>query len=166
MVDAETPVQIIEPPQSVRFQLQRLTLDGVPLHQREEIALERARLEINRPFNLAQGPVLRAALFSISEHRHLLIWTMHHIATDGWTDVLLYRELSEAYGAFRRGAGAQASRSRPSVRRLRGLAAEELRRIPGPAAEVLARPSDGRPPSSTSPQIIPAPPSCPGPATT
>ncbi|HJR04397.1 MAG TPA: condensation domain-containing protein, partial [Methylomirabilota bacterium] len=56
-----------------------------------------------RPFDLAAGPLVRAALYRLSGDEHVLLLSMHHIVTDGWSLKLLYRELAALYGAFAAG---------------------------------------------------------------
>ncbi len=56
--------------------------------------------EFRRPFDLATGPMIRASLARIAEDEHLFALTMHHIATDGWSNGILLRELSQLYAAF------------------------------------------------------------------
>lgn len=49
------------------------------------------------PFDLQQGPLLRALLISLSDTEHYLLLTLHHIITDGWSMTLLERELVALY---------------------------------------------------------------------
>ena len=59
--------------------------------------------EIRRPFDLAHGPIVRALLIRCAPEQYLLVLTMHHIAADGWSMSILYRELGTIYDAFSRG---------------------------------------------------------------
>jgi iturin family lipopeptide synthetase A len=52
-----------------------------------------------RPFNLANGPLLRIALIPIDAQRQVLLLVTHHIISDGWSDALLINDLSAAYRA-------------------------------------------------------------------
>jgi non-ribosomal peptide synthetase component F len=63
--------------------------------------------EITRPFDLAQGPLLRARLLRFAAQDHLLMITMHHIVSDGWSVGLLLEELDVGYRALLRGAPAR-----------------------------------------------------------
>lgn len=56
--------------------------------------------EAHAPFDLANGPLFRAQLLRLSEHRHILLLTMHHIISDGWSLGVLLRELGMLYQAF------------------------------------------------------------------
>ncbi|MGH7284794.1 MAG: amino acid adenylation domain-containing protein, partial [Polyangiaceae bacterium] len=55
--------------------------------------------ESARPFDLAAGPLLRVALFRVTEVDHFLLFTMHHIISDGWSNDVLARELWTLYRA-------------------------------------------------------------------
>jgi amino acid adenylation domain-containing protein/FkbH-like protein len=55
---------------------------------------------INVPFNLSTDDMLRAQLISLDEQEHILIITMHHIASDGWSASIFVREFVELYEAF------------------------------------------------------------------
>jgi amino acid adenylation domain-containing protein/non-ribosomal peptide synthase protein (TIGR01720 family) len=57
--------------------------------------------EVSRPFDLARGPLLRAWLLRLSDADHVLVLTMHHIVSDGWSVGVLARELSASYNALR-----------------------------------------------------------------
>ncbi|MEH0547421.1 amino acid adenylation domain-containing protein [Streptomyces sp. B21-105] len=69
----------------------------------EEAARAAAGEEAARPFDLARGPVLRPALLRIAADDHVLLLTVHHIATDGWSQGVLWSELSRTYEALRAG---------------------------------------------------------------
>ena len=58
--------------------------------------------EIQNPFNLELGPLIRGLLIRLKDDEHALLITMHHIVSDGWSMNLLMRELSALYGAFLR----------------------------------------------------------------
>jgi len=55
------------------------------------------RIEADRPFNLTAVPLLRARLLYAGEDEHVLLLTVHHVATDGWSMGVLWRELGQAY---------------------------------------------------------------------
>jgi amino acid adenylation domain-containing protein len=55
------------------------------------------------PFDLASGPVLRAALLRLAPQRHVLLLCVHHIAFDGWSEGVFTRELVALYRAFKEG---------------------------------------------------------------
>ncbi|HET7451575.1 MAG TPA: amino acid adenylation domain-containing protein, partial [Thermoanaerobaculia bacterium] len=96
-VDGE-PMQIVGAPAPVACPI--VDLSGAEPHEVQR----RIDEETGRPFDLSRGPVLRALLLREGEDRHVLVLTIHHIATDGWSVSILFRELAAAYGAIRRGA--------------------------------------------------------------
>ncbi len=52
-----------------------------------------------RPFDLATGPLLRAALLRLGPEQHLLVLALHHIVADGWSVTVFLRELTALYAA-------------------------------------------------------------------
>src|SRR5215207_2236112 len=93
------PVQRIA--EESRFHLLEHDLGGHP-----DAAAELCRLaaeEAGAPFDLEQGPLIRGRLVRLAEDDHLLLMTMHHIVSDGWSMEVLTRELGTLYDAFRRG---------------------------------------------------------------
>ena len=65
----------------------------------EDGALANAAEEGQRPYDLANGPLVRWRLYRIDGQLHLLWAGMHHIVTDGWSLAIMYRELAELYQA-------------------------------------------------------------------
>ncbi|MCK5522105.1 MAG: amino acid adenylation domain-containing protein [Thiomargarita sp.] len=53
-----------------------------------------------QPFELALGPLLRFTLLQLGEQSHILLLTMHHIISDGWSIKIFIRELSILHAAF------------------------------------------------------------------
>ncbi|HYG65957.1 MAG TPA: amino acid adenylation domain-containing protein [Thermoanaerobaculia bacterium] len=90
------PVQVIAP--EPRLPLDIVDLRGLPEAEREAEVARRAITETLRPFDLAAGPLIRAALLRLAEEEHALLVTMHHIVTDGWSMGIFLRELTELYG--------------------------------------------------------------------
>jgi len=95
------PVQAIHPAAPVA--LEETDLGSLPETEREAEAERLASEEAQRPFDLARGPLLRAALLRLGEEDHVLCFTLHHIVGDGWSLRVLVRELSALYAALIRG---------------------------------------------------------------
>jgi amino acid adenylation domain-containing protein len=73
-------------------------------HNNATTELDRlTELEASASFDLEAGPLIRGRLIRISEDERVLLITMHHIASDGWSMGVLVHELSTLYGAFLRG---------------------------------------------------------------
>ncbi len=72
--------------------------------QGESGAIRAAEIEAKRPFDLAQGPVIRAALYRTGPEAYLLAMVLHHIAGDQWSMGVLGRELAQLYNGMHRDA--------------------------------------------------------------
>jgi len=92
------PVQIIAP--TLPLKLPLTDLRELPANDREAKLRRLAAREARLPFDLARGPLLRAALLCLGEKDYVLLLTIHHIVSDGWSMGILFRELSTFYKAF------------------------------------------------------------------
>jgi len=86
------PVQVIAP--EPRVALPVVDLAGLPQPEREPRALGLAAEEARRPFDLRRGPLLRLTLVRLAGREHLLLITLHHIISDGWSVGVLLREVA------------------------------------------------------------------------
>jgi amino acid adenylation domain-containing protein len=91
------PIQIIVPTLALRLPV--VDLSGLPEAEREAEAMQRATAESQQPFDLARGPLLRITLLRLGELEHLMLLTMHHIISDGWSIGVFVRELAALYNA-------------------------------------------------------------------
>ncbi|WP_241526828.1 condensation domain-containing protein, partial [Pseudomonas sp. BIOMIG1BDMA] len=64
---------------------------------------ERVEEEMARPFDLLQGPLLRASLLRLGEEEHVLVLVQHHIVSDGWSMQVMVQELMQLYAAYSQG---------------------------------------------------------------
>ncbi|MCP4656849.1 MAG: AMP-binding protein, partial [bacterium] len=97
-LDDGEPVQRILP--GLELPLPVLELEGLPAAARRAEARRLALAEARRPFDLARGPLLRAALLRLGPEEHVLVVTVHHIAFDGWSGGVFLGELTALYKAF------------------------------------------------------------------
>jgi amino acid adenylation domain-containing protein len=98
---AGEPVQVIRPAAPAALPVVDLrALDG---ERRGETVRRLAAEEAGRPFDLAGGPLLRATLLRAGEEEWALLFTVHHVVSDGWSMGVLVREISRLYDAFARG---------------------------------------------------------------
>jgi acyl-CoA synthetase (AMP-forming)/AMP-acid ligase II/acyl carrier protein len=95
------PRQVIRPTTHLPFPI--ADLQEVPACEREAQLHTLVREEGQRPFDLAEGPLLRATLLRLSPEEHVLLLTMHHIVSDGWSHGVFWRELAMLYEAFATG---------------------------------------------------------------
>ncbi|HEU4556418.1 MAG TPA: amino acid adenylation domain-containing protein, partial [Longimicrobium sp.] len=96
-----TPVQVIAPYGGLALPVEDLS--DLSEADREAAVRRRAGEEARRPFDLSAGPLFRAALLRLGEEDHVLLLSMHHIVSDGWSMGVLFRELSALYVAYREG---------------------------------------------------------------
>ena len=62
-----------------------------------------ATQEARQPFDLTHRPLLRVPLVQCGEQEHIILLTMHHIVSDGWSMKVLFRELTVLYHAYSNG---------------------------------------------------------------
>lgn len=93
--------QIVAPAQPVN--VSHLDLSTLPEAEREAEAARLTAEEAMRPFDLANGPVLRVTLLRLAPEDQIILFTMHHIASDVWSMGVLVKELMALYGAFAEG---------------------------------------------------------------
>jgi len=95
------PVQIVAPPWEVELPIE--DLGGIAPEKREDVAERIASEDYNAPFDLRTGPLFRFKLLRLAADDYLLLVTMHHIVSDGWSLSVFFGELSTLYSAY--GAG-------------------------------------------------------------
>src|SRR5262249_12073575 len=86
------PVQVIAP--ESHFTLPLSDLGQLPPAERNTEAQRLAREEAQLPFDLSTGPLVRARLLRLSKEDHVLLLSMHHIVSDGWSMGVLVREVA------------------------------------------------------------------------
>lgn len=97
----DLPVQAIA--QAERVSVPVVNLCELPPASRESEALRLVVEEAALPFDLARGPLLRIKILRLDEEQHYVLFTMHHIISDGWSMGVLVRELAIFYDAFSTG---------------------------------------------------------------
>ncbi len=84
-------------------EVNKIDLRHLPAEQREIEARRLANEEVETPFDLQAGPLLRVRLIQLGELEHVLLATMHHIVSDAWSMEVLAREFCVLYEAFHKG---------------------------------------------------------------
>jgi amino acid adenylation domain-containing protein len=92
------PMQVIAP--ELALALPIIDLCEIAEAEREAKVTHLALEEARRSFDLTRGPLLRASLLRLHHAQHVLLFTMHHIISDGWSMGLLVREVAALYSAF------------------------------------------------------------------
>jgi amino acid adenylation domain-containing protein len=96
--DTDGTRQIIQAPFALAIEQQHLAADS------DDATIKaRVEAEISRPFDLQQGPLLRATLLQLNVDDHVLVLIQHHIVSDGWSMQLMVDELIRLYASYSRG---------------------------------------------------------------
>ena len=95
------PVQIARNELTVALPV--VKLGEVPQQQQEARVIQSIEREIERPFDLGKGLLLRATLLELGASEYILLIVVHHIAVDFWSKKILFQELSTLYEAFATG---------------------------------------------------------------
>ncbi len=95
------PVQLISPAKPICLPV--TDLGELSEEERKAEAQRLVREEAQRPFDLAQGPLFRVALVRLAEDDYVLLVTLHHIISDGWSMNVLTREVATLYEAYSTG---------------------------------------------------------------
>ncbi|AVO54972.1 non-ribosomal peptide synthase/polyketide synthase [Ectopseudomonas mendocina] len=93
--EGETAIQVIQP--NIAFELPCDALED------EGDIQARVEAEIQRPFDLEHSPLLRVKLLRLASDDHVLVLTMHHIVSDGWSMPVMVDELIALYEGYRQG---------------------------------------------------------------
>ncbi len=89
------PVQLVSPPGPLPLPLVDLSSEAEP---RERVSVL-IREEAQRGFDLSRGPLFRPVLYRLAAETHVLLLSMHHIVSDGWSIGVMFRELGALYDA-------------------------------------------------------------------
>jgi len=92
------PVQVVSPNLHLRVPLTDLSPLAPEIREREMDRL--CAEEACRRFNIENDELIRAGLLRMEERRYILMVTMHHLVSDGWSVGLIMEEFQKIYGAF------------------------------------------------------------------
>ncbi|WP_416768990.1 amino acid adenylation domain-containing protein [Pseudomonas sp. RHF3.3-3] len=101
LVDGE-PLQKIAPADT-RFPLTEQDLRALSAESREATLARLGQDNATQLFDLSQGPLVRGQLLQVADDEHVLLITLHHIVSDGWSNSVLAHEVSVLYNAFSQG---------------------------------------------------------------
>ncbi|WNG44099.1 amino acid adenylation domain-containing protein [Archangium minus] len=93
----DQPFQVIAAPAPHPVPL--VSLEAHPPAELETIISRMVREEASQPFNLARAPLVRTTLLRLAPDDHVLLLTVHHIISDGWSETVLVREMAAIYTA-------------------------------------------------------------------
>jgi len=92
------PRQVIAPEQ--KLSLAVVDLRGEAEERRAATAERLLREQVEQPFDLARGPLLRVKLLRLGEAEYVVVLVLHHIISDGWSMGLLMGEVGRLYEGF------------------------------------------------------------------
>jgi hypothetical protein len=98
---AGQPRQVIHA--SLAISVPVIDLRGLNKQTRESVAQQLVQQESQRPCDLVRGPLWRTYLLRLETQEHILLLTLHHIITDGWSNDVFARELTSLYRAYMAG---------------------------------------------------------------
>ena len=91
-------VQVVEPLLRLDIPVHDLTsLEADECERQVQKAIQR---ETEEAFDLHQGPVIRLKLLKLTGQEHVLLRSMHHIVSDGWSQGVFNREFTVLYEAY------------------------------------------------------------------
>ena len=93
----DQPSQVVVPEMGLKLRV--VDLGDLTESEREDEVGRLAEQEAMTPFDLSRDLMLRATLVRLGGREHVLLLTMHHIASDGWSMGVFWRELAALYGA-------------------------------------------------------------------
>ncbi len=104
-VSDEGLCQVRQPGRPVSLELRdlRAELAALPAGERDARVRAAARAVMRVPFDLEHDQLLRGALFRTDDDERLLVLVSHHIASDGWSRGIMFREIAALYAAARDG---------------------------------------------------------------
>ena len=89
------PQQVVRP--TIELTVQMIEVAASSQQEREHAAEQSVNQEVRRSFDLSTGPLFRAMLVRLGREDHVLLITMHHIVSDGWSMSILVKELAAFY---------------------------------------------------------------------
>ncbi|AMS21566.1 non-ribosomal peptide synthetase [Pseudomonas synxantha] len=82
--------------------VEQLDVSALPAAEREQAVNDAATRQSLLPFDLEHGPLLRVQLLKLDDQEHVLLLTLHHIVSDGWSMNVLIDEFIRCYDAHER----------------------------------------------------------------
>ena len=95
--------------EELRLEMALMDLSDLEEDARAAALAEQRALDVERPFDLVHGPLVRVRLIRMARREHHLFLTVHHAICDGWSSGTLLNRLAEIYTAERRGLAPRAT---------------------------------------------------------
>ena len=94
---------LLQVPMTAPLVIEQEDFSALATAERERAVAEAAQRQSLLPFDLAVGPLLRVKLLKLGEQEHVLLLTLHHIVSDGWSMNVLIDEFIRCYDAHEAG---------------------------------------------------------------
>jgi amino acid adenylation domain-containing protein/non-ribosomal peptide synthase protein (TIGR01720 family) len=107
----DNPLQIVR--RRVDFLMEEEDWRGLSPGERKARLENFLKTDQKRGFHLSQAPLMRVALFQVTDNTYRLVWSYHHLLLDGWSATLLIKEVLSFYESFDKGQDLQLERCRP-----------------------------------------------------
>src|SRR5262245_9985800 len=107
----DNPLQIVR--RRVDFLVEEEDWRGLSPGERKARLENFLKTDQKRGFHLSQAPLMRVALFQLTDNTYQLVWSYHHLLLDGWSATLLIKEVLSFYESFDKGQDLQLEPSRP-----------------------------------------------------
>ena len=120
----ERPLQVVRKQVEIPFASEDWR--DATAEERDRLWLERLAADRTRKFDFTKAPLMRLALFRLTEGESRLLWSLHHMLLDGWSGRLLLRLVVETYAALRRGEAIALPPARPYEDYVRWLRDRDL----------------------------------------
>jgi len=103
----QTDNSLLQVPSDTVLRIAQQDFSTLPADAREQAVRHAASEQSMRPFDLSSGPLLRVELLKLDDEEHVLLLTLHHIVSDGWSMNVLIDEFIRCYDAFEAGLAPQ-----------------------------------------------------------
>ncbi|WP_458131692.1 non-ribosomal peptide synthase/polyketide synthase [Pseudomonas sp. R3-41] len=98
---------LLQVPSSAALVIGHKDFSALPVAEREQAVRQAAEAQSLQPFDLSSGPLLRIELLKLDDQEHVLLLTLHHIVSDGWSMNVLIDEFIRCYDAHEAGVEPQ-----------------------------------------------------------
>ena len=89
------PVQVVH--REVELPVTTEDWAGVDYEDREQRVAFWLDRDLEAGFDLTRAPLLRVALFRLTQNEHLIVWTFHHLILDAWSEANMLTEVMRVY---------------------------------------------------------------------
>ena len=152
--DQKAPLQVVFA--DVAVPIEREDWRGLPAAEQQLRMQAYLAATRRQGFEMGRAPLMRLALFQVSDMAHRFVWTQHHILMDGWCLPVIVGEFVSLYGAYCSGAEPSLPPVRPYADYLRWLRKQDLaeaaRYWQAALAGIHAPTALGKPATSVPPQ--------------